>query len=156
MGRAGEVTTWTKAALKKLLRENSDVTLLDPRALAQRPVSAAVRAVNSREDVAALTAPEDVADTLLAEIKRLAPHMAQPIRDYPFDRYKIDLAWPSAMLAIEVDGGQHAAGGGKHGSRQDYAKTRRMTVARWRLLRFTAGEVRDDPMSVIKEIQEAL
>ena len=147
---------YSKTALKRLLSSNTDITLADPRALAERPVSAAVRALNDAATVKAITAHEDVADTLQAHIRTLAPEMAQPIRDYPFERYKIDLAWPSSLLAIEVDGGQYAAGGGKHGARADYVKTRRLTMAGWRLLRFTAGEVRDDPLGVIREIQEAL
>ena len=147
---------YSKTALRRLLSSNTDITLSDPRALAEKPVSASVRALNDAAAVKAITAQEDTADLLLAHIRTLAPEMAQPIRDLPFDRYKIDLAWKDCKLAVEVDGGQYAAGGGKHGGRADYVKTRRLTMAGWRLLRFTAGEVRDDPLAVIREIREAL
>ncbi len=102
------------------------------------------------------SATVDAADILLAHIRTLAPDLAQPIRDYPFDRFRIDLAWPSALLAVEVDGGQWKAGGGKHGGKRDYQKTRRITQAGWRLLRFTASEVSDNPIGVIEEIRAAL
>jgi very-short-patch-repair endonuclease len=152
------MTTWTKTALRRLLSENKAITLSEPRALAQRPVSAAVRALNDAESVKALTAQEDTADLLLAHMRTHAPQLAARfIRDYPVERWKIDLASPgSAMLAVEVNGGYSQARGGKHGTDADHKKMRRLVKLGWRPLVFTANEVRTDPLAVIKEIQEAL
>lgn len=148
----------TLAELKRMLLGNPDLAAKNTQALRELTsanVSRDVRELNP-DTIKALMAQDDVADELQAQIKMLASDLPQPIRDYPLDRYRIDLAWPAAMLAVEVDGGQWAAGGGKHGSRSDYAKTRRLTTAGWRLLRFTAGEVRDNPLGVIDEIRDAL
>jgi len=99
---------------------------------------------------------EDVADVLLAEMRRLAPDMPQPIRDCRFLTFKIDLAYPALLLAIEVDGGQAMARGGRHGGNRDYQKTRELTLAGWRLLRFTSNEVRTDPLRCIEDIRRGL
>ncbi len=104
----------------------------------------------------AATGITDGADTLAAELRRLAPDVPAGIREYPFDRWRIDLAWPSAMLAVEVDGGQYKTGGGKHGQARDYQKTRRLTLCGWRLLRYTVAEVEADPLGAIDEIRQAL
>ena len=149
--------SFTLAELKRLLIANPDLAAENTEALKSltgSSVSPAVRKLNP-DAAKEITKPYDAADSLLAYIRTLAPDMSQPIRDLPFDRYRIDLAWPSSMLAVEVDGGQHAPGGGKHGTQSDYAKTRRLTMAGWTLLRFTAGEVRDNPIGVIDEIRSA-
>lgn len=139
---------WSLAELRRRLAANPDLSLERPLEATRRPRT------RGRGESASTT--YDAADELLARLRTLAPDVPPPIRDYPLDRFRIDLAWPSAMLAIEVDGGQWAAGGGKHGSKRDYQKTRRIVAAGWRLLRFTAGEVKDNPLGVIAEIREAL
>lgn len=99
----------------------------------------------------------DAAQTLYDQMLMYAPALASCfIREYHFENFRIDLADPQHMIAVEVDGGQWKAGGGKHGGKRDYQKTRRITQAGWRLLRFTAGEVNDDPFGIIEEIRSAL
>jgi very-short-patch-repair endonuclease len=100
---------------------------------------------------------EDCADRLLDEMRVHAKDLAPLfIRDYKFDRWKIDLAIPSALLAVEVNGGYSNARGGKHGTNKDHRKIRMLTRAGWRVFVFTANEVRTDPLEVIKEIKELL
>lgn len=100
---------------------------------------------------------EDCADTLLDYMKTHAADLAvRFIRDYRFDRWKIDLAVPSALLAIEVNGGYSHARGGRHGTNKDHRKIRMLTRAGWRVFVFTANEVRTAPLQVIEEIRELL
>lgn len=148
---------WSLAELKRRLAANPDLALENPDDLVRSPVSRAVRELNP-DTVKALMAQDDAADELEARIRTLAPDLPPPIRDLPFKTFRIDLAWPDTQppIAVEVDGGQHASGGGKHGSARDYQKTRQLTAAGWFLLRFTASEVRNDPLGVIAEIREML
>ena len=131
------------AALAKQRRISRDVQDLNPDVL---------DGTTRRE----MAAQFDEADTLRAELRRLAPDIIAAERDRPFERYHIDLAWPAAWLAVEVDGGQRKAGGGKHGGVADYIKLRRLVLAGWRVLRFTAGEVTADPLGCIADIRAAL
>lgn len=105
----------------------------------------------------AASGQEDCADRLLDEMrvhdKRLA---AQFIRDYKFDRWRIDLAIPSSQFALEVNGGYSNARGGKHGTNRDHRKIRMLIRAGWKVYIFTANEVRTDPLGVIAEIKELL
>ncbi len=149
------MTRLSPAELRAICVQNPDFAAHNVEALKSLSGSSQ-RAVTVEGDGVSLSKPIDAADTLMAHIRILAPDLAQPIRDYPLDRFRIDLAWPSALLAIEVDGGQFKPGGGKHGSKRDYQKTRRITAAGWRLLRFTAGEVNDNPIGVIAEIRQIL
>jgi len=101
--------------------------------------------------------PEDCADLLLTHMRLHAPDLAlRFVRDYPFDRWKIDLAIPSVLLGIEVNGGYSHARGGKHGTNKDHRKIRMITLAGWRVFVFAANEVRVGPLDVIAEIREIL
>lgn len=149
--------SYTKADIDRLLKSNPDLahenTALD---IAQSALSADVRKLNP-ETASDVTRPVDGADTLLGHIRVLAPDLYPLLtRDYPFQSFKIDLAAVPQKIAIEVDGGQWQPGGGKHGSRRDYQKTRQITMAGWLLLRFTTSEVNDDPIGVIGEIRSAV
>lgn len=96
-----------------------------------------------------------MADVLLEHIRLLAPALYPRCeRDRKFGRCRIDIA--IGMVAVEVDGGNWKPGGGKHGGRADYRKTRALAKAGYLVLRFTAGEVRDDPAGVIAEIVEVV
>jgi very-short-patch-repair endonuclease len=59
-------------------------------------------------------------------------------------RWRFDLAWPAAMLAVEVDGGTWS--GGRHvtgrGFEGDCEKLNTATLMGWRVLRFTTDMVR--------------
>src|SRR3990167_655754 len=68
-------------------------------------------------------------------------------REYRFDpvrMWRIDFAWPQIRLAVEVDGGNWS--GGRHvrgaGFAKDAEKQNAMTLAGWRLLRYTTEMVK--------------
>jgi very-short-patch-repair endonuclease len=72
-------------------------------------------------------------------------------RQHPFGDYVIDFVCLEAMLAVEVDGGQHAD------SRQrDDARTKSLTEAGFKVLRFWNNDVLRDIEAVKETIWRAL
>lgn len=149
--------SYTKADIARLMKNNPDLATENAGlSLSGPPISADVRRLNP-DTAQEVTRPLDAADTLLGHIRTLAPDLLHGCeRDRLFLSFRIDLAWPEKMVAVEVDGGQWQSGGGKHGSRRDYEKTRELAKAGWLLLRFTAGEVNDNPLGCIQEIRGSL
>jgi very-short-patch-repair endonuclease len=152
------MTRLSLAELRQRCIDNPDFAAANAhelRKFSKPVVSHAVRELNP-DTAPALTRRYDAADTLLDYIRTLAPDMPKPVRDHPFERFRIDLAWPDKMLAVEVDGGQFKPGGGKHGSKRDYEKINALTMASWRVIRFRAIDMRADPIGTIDKIMEAL
>lgn len=104
-------------------------------------------------------ATADVAPVLAAWLSILAPDLPRAEREFLFDQarlWRFDLCWPEHKLAAEVDGGRHAAAGGKHASDADYAKLNSAVVQGWRVLRFTTSQVARDPAYCVEQIDRAL
>lgn len=95
-------------------------------------------------------------EVLWAAVKQRWPHA---VEEYPAGvpgrRFRIDIAFPEARLAIEVDGYQHH-GRFLEAHRSDRQRQNAMTLVGWRILRFTAGEARDPHGSCLAVIEEAL
>ncbi len=73
----------------------------------------------------------------------------------PGRRFKIDIAFSAARLAVELDGWQY------HGKyKSDFQKDRErqnlLTLHGWRILRFTAGDVHRDIQAILAQIAAAL
>jgi very-short-patch-repair endonuclease len=73
----------------------------------------------------------------------------------PGRRFRLDIALPAERLAIEVDGwewhGKHKGDFQKDRSRQNL-----LTTHHWRILRFTAGEIRQDLSAVMATLAAAI
>jgi very-short-patch-repair endonuclease len=70
------------------------------------------------------------------------------VEEHRFDavrKWRFDFAWPSRMLAVEVEGGTHS--GGRHtrgaGYAADCEKYNAATISGWRVLRFTGDHLND-------------
>jgi very-short-patch-repair endonuclease len=72
-------------------------------------------------------------------------------RQHPFGDYVIDIVCLEAMLAVEVDGGQHS-----EMRDQDAARTKHLTEAGFKLLRFWNNDVLRDLDAVKESIWIAL
>jgi very-short-patch-repair endonuclease len=72
-------------------------------------------------------------------------------RQHPFGDYVIDFVCLEAMLAVEVDGGQHS-----ENAREDAARTEHLERAGFRLLRFWNNDVLRDTEAVTEAIWKAL
>jgi very-short-patch-repair endonuclease len=75
-------------------------------------------------------------------------------RGRPFERWTIDIAFPEASLAIEVDGWAWHTDVDRF--RADRRKGNALVRAGWRLLRFTWHDLANRPSYVIAEIRAAL
>lgn len=80
-------------------------------------------------------------------------HMSEYEREHRAcgGKYRLDFAWPGALLGIEVHGGKW------HRRRlrwdEDLARHNELTAAGWTILHFTFKQLRDDPARVIAEIR---
>lgn len=72
----------------------------------------------------------------------------------PGRRFRIDIALPECRLAIEVDGWQFH-GRHKGDFQRDRERQNALTLAGWRILRFSARDVRHDLERVLAEIRRA-
>lgn len=100
---------------------------------------------------------EDRADLLQDQLRIHAPDLhARFTRDLPFQTFRIDLADPLLMIAIEVNGGLKRGGGGKHATSRDHEKVRELQVAGWLTLVFTSSEVFHDPLHCIAWVRRAV
>jgi very-short-patch-repair endonuclease len=77
-----------------------------------------------------------------------------PETNYPIFEYALDAFWPEHKLVVEVDGYEF------HGDRQsfesDRARDARLVAAGYRVIRFTAIQLRDEPLVVISRLAAAL
>lgn len=73
----------------------------------------------------------------------------------PGRKYRLDIAVPAARLAVEVDGWEWH---GKH--KGDFTRDRErqnlLTIHGWRILRFTAGQIRKDVAGCVELIRKAI
>lgn len=129
---------------------------LGPDARAQ--VEAQLRAESGRRatEPRKRTASEDKA-ALWLTYWRLSPAtigLPSPVAEHRFApprRFRFDWAWPdpAIKLAVEIDGGRWAPGGGKHGSDADRSKLNLAARMGWRVFRFAPGQlVREAPEAV--------
>jgi very-short-patch-repair endonuclease len=88
----------------------------------------------------------DLADLLALQISGL--RLPRGVREYegaiPGRRFRLDLAWPTLNICCEVDGGDRMQG--RHNRAQgmaaDCEKANLLTLAGWRVFRFTGSQVK--------------
>lgn len=90
----------------------------------------------------------------------LAQHSSLPVaqaeyRFHPTRRWRFDLAFPDIQppVAVEVDGGQWTAFGGRHSRDSDYEKRRAAQRLGWLVVAFTTQEMARDPLGCVRELE---
>lgn len=77
-----------------------------------------------------------------------------PETNYPMFEYVLDAFWPEHKLVVEIDGYEF------HGDREsfenDRARDAKLVAAGYRVIRFTAVQLRDQPLLVISRLAAAL
>ena len=91
--------------------------------------------------------------------RTLAPGAPEPEREYRFApprRWRLDFAFPEAMVAVELDGGTWT--GGRHvrgsGYAADCEKHNAAVLAGWSVLRLTGDMLSGNPVRWIGAIRE--
>ncbi len=102
---------------------------------------------------AAADRADSAAERLLITLLRSAG-LTGWVRSYPELGYRIDVAFPAARLAIEVDGWAWHCDAERF--RADRARQNALVNAGWRVLRFTWHDLTARPDRVVAEIRAAL
>lgn len=103
--------------------------------------------------VAAADRADSAAERLLVALLRDAG-IGGWVVGHPFGPYRIDVAFPAAMVAVEVDGWAWHVDVERF--RADRRKGNALTGAGWHLLRFTWHVLHEEPATVLAEIVNAL
>jgi len=77
--------------------------------------------------------------------------------EYPFDRHigrrhRFDWALPDLRIAVEIDGGQWKAHGGRHGTDKDREKTNIAASMGWLVFRFSEAMLESDPLGCVGQV----
>ena len=77
-------------------------------------------------------------------------------KDYNGRRWRFDWALPSAMVAVEIDGGAYAQGRHTRGAgfESDCEKGNMALLLGWRVFHFTPGMLRRDPLACVQIVAE--
>ncbi|MCW2632768.1 MAG: hypothetical protein JWR88_1730, partial [Pseudonocardia sp.] len=118
-----------------------------------RNLGCAGSAATARLLAAAADRADSAAERLLIRLLRSAG-LTGWVRDYAELRYRIDIAFPGARLAIEVDGWAWHSDAERF--RADRSRQNALVNAGWRVLRFTWHDLTGQPDRVIAEIRAAL
>jgi very-short-patch-repair endonuclease len=118
------------------------------RSVGQRGSGEAHRLITAAADRA-----DSVAERLLVTLLREAG-ITGWVLGYPFGPYRIDLAFPAARLAVEVDGWAWHVDPVRF--RADRRKGNAITRGTWDLLRFTWHDLDGRPQDTVNEIAETL
>lgn len=74
----------------------------------------------------------------------------------PPRRWRFDFAFVAERVAVEFDGGQWVANGGRHNRDSDRAKLNEAAALGWRVLRFSNQQWEADPYGCILLVMRAI
>lgn len=86
------------------------------------------------------------------------PHYEREYCFHPDRHWRFDFAWPRAMLAVEIDGGQWQVRGGRHARDTDREKGNEAARLGWRVLHLSGEMLAYDPerwIGMVKGMLEA-
>lgn len=104
--------------------------------------------------------PSNLEAIFLTRLKQLAPELPEPEAQYYFHaekNWRLDFAWHSVKIGIEIDGGENMLIGGHTyglGFVSDRVKQNAAVLQGWRVLRFVGSHITGDPNYVIRTIKE--
>jgi very-short-patch-repair endonuclease len=85
---------------------------------------------------------------------RDAHDLPRPLVNRTVAGEEVDFLWPEHRLVVETDGRQtHLT---HHAFERDRARDAKITIAGYRVIRFTYRQIRDDPQGVASTLQTLL
>jgi len=104
---------------------------------------------------------KDLADDFVALWHKLGQPVDGLMREYRFHaerKWRFDVAWPDAKVAVELEGAlwvksRHRTGKGYQADIEKYSTA---TADGWRVLRFSADDLRKRPLWVIELVSRTL
>lgn len=84
------------------------------------------------------------------------PETWEPREGVKFGRWEFDWAFERLQVAVEVDGGQHEQGGGRHATDSDRDKLNHAAAEGWLVLRFSPEMMDADPGRCCQLVEKAL
>lgn len=141
----------SKAELLRIVKGSQDAPKRAVRASAGRKPPKSSRAPSAPRESAGEAA-------LAAALRLHGADLPAPVRElvfYPGRRWRFDFAWEAQRVAVEVDGGAWAPGGGRHATDADRDKLNHAALA-WRVLRFSPQQVERDPAGCVELVRRAL
>ena len=91
----------------------------------------------------------------------LASGIPEPIPEYRFDadigrKHRFDFAYVEQKIAVEIDGGQWSARGGRHAGDKDREKLNLAASRGWKVFRFSPDQLKSNPDECIRLVADAL
>lgn len=77
-------------------------------------------------------------------------------RFMPGRKYAFDYAYPTKKIAVEIDGGQWASGGGRHNQDSDRVKLNYAALRGWVVFRFSGTMLKGDPKGCVEIVLQAI
>lgn len=77
-------------------------------------------------------------------------------RFHPVRRFRFDFRVEGHMVAIEIDGGSFAYGGGRHAQDGDKEKMNLAAEIGYRVFHFSPAMLKKDPLGCVEQVRRAL
>lgn len=100
----------------------------------------------------------DQADSFAYLLRVCGGDLPEARREYHFHptrQWRFDFAFPG-LVAVEIDGGQWKAGGGRHNTDEDRDKLNEAAALGWRVLHFSPKQLRDQGGECVDVLRRAL
>ena len=101
----------------------------------------------------------DHADNFAWFLTHVAQEIAAPEREARFHAtrdWRLDFYWPAQRLALEIDGGRWASGGGRHATDDDLRKMNAAAAAGIRVMHASPKMVDENPWQLLDDLKAAL
>lgn len=113
------------------------------------------------QNIAAATLRKNDKAPLFAYYWRIGtePSLPQPVEEFQFHpsrKWRFDFAWPDYKIAVEVDGGQWLARGGRHNTDKDREKMNAAAELGWRVFRYSVDMLKEDGAACALQVAGAL